>query len=250
MKEIIIGDSIKFKRSKLILITILFPLFVFLMNFTDFYFRFDFNKEMAQELHTSDWVFLIISSHWAMFIMVPLSITIFASKIVNIEHEANAWKILFSLPISRYSIYLSKFIYLLVLCAFSATCIVGSILFVGLFLDFNGPIPWGLILKQAFYPYIVSFPLMAFQLWISMVCQNQMISISLGVIFTLSGFFLQNIKWLFWVYPIWGTPILPSDEFNEVISNNDLSFLFIMSFIVGTIFLISGMVHFSKKDMS
>lgn len=249
MKEIIIGDGIKFKRSKLILITMLFPLFVFIMNFTDFYFRFDFNKEMAQELHTSDWVFLIISSHWGMFIMVPLSITIFASKIVNIEHEANAWKILFSLPISRYSIYLSKFIYLLALCMFSATCIVGSILFIGLFLDFNGSIPWGLILKQAFYPYIVSFPLMAFQLWISMVCQNQMISISLGVIFTLSGFFLQNIKWLFWIYPIWGTPILPSDEFNEVISNNDLSFFFIMSFIVGTIFLISGMVHFSKKDM-
>ncbi|MGE7953347.1 ABC transporter permease [Lysinibacillus xylanilyticus] len=249
MKEIIIGDSIKFKRSKLILITILFPLFVFIMNFTDFYFRFDFNKEMAQELHTSDWIFLIISSHWAMFIMVPLSVTIFASKIVNIEHEANSWKILFSLPISRHSIYLSKFIYLLVLCAFSATCIVGSILFIGLFLDFNGPIPWELILKQAFYPYIVSFPLMAFQLWISMVCQNQMISLSLGIIFTLSGFFLQNIKWLFWIYPIWGTPILPSDEFNEVISNNDLSFFFIMSFIVGTIFLISGMVHFSKKDM-
>jgi len=104
MKEIIVGDSIKFKRSKLILITILFPLFVFMMNFTDFYFRFDLNKEMAQELHTSDWSFLVISCHWSMFIMVPLSITIFASKIVNIEHEANAWKILFSLPISRYYI--------------------------------------------------------------------------------------------------------------------------------------------------
>ncbi|WP_338752672.1 ABC transporter permease [Bacillus sp. FJAT-52991] len=249
MREVIIGDRLKFKRSKLLLIASTFPLFVFLMNFSDFYFRLDFNREMAQELHTSDWSFLVISCHWSMFIMVPLSITIFASKIVNIEHEANTWNILLSLPISRYSIYLSKFIYLLVLCVFSATCIVGSILFIGLFLDFNGPIPWGLILKQAFYPYIVSFPLMAFQLWISMVCENQMISISLGVIFTLSGFFLQNIKWLFWVYPIWGTPILPSDKFNEVITNTDLSFFFIMSFIVGIFFLTSGMIHFSKREM-
>lgn len=249
MREVIIGDRLKFKRSKLLWIASMFPLFVFLMNFSDFYFRLDFNKEMAQELHTSDWSFLVISCHWAMFIMVPLSITIFASKIVNIEHEANTWKVLFALPISRYSIYLSKFIYLLLLCVFSATCIVGSILFVGLYLDFNGPIPWGLILKQAFYPYIVSFPLMAFQLWISMVCQNQMIPISLGVIFTLSGFFLQNIKWLFWVYPIWGTPIIPSDKFNEVLTNTDLSFFFIMSFIVGIVFLISGMIHFSKREM-
>lgn len=249
MREVIIGDRIKFKRSKLLLIATMFPLFVFIMNFSDFYFRLDFNREIAQELHTSEWSFLVISCHWAMFIMVPLSIAIFASKIVNIEHEANTWKILFALPISRYSIYLSKFIYLFSLCVFSATFIVGSILFIGLSFDFNGPIPWELILKQAFYPYIVSFPLMAFQLWISMVCQNQMIPISLGIIFTLSGFFLQNLKWLFWVYPIWGTPILPSEKFDEVITNTDLSFFFIMSFIVGIVFLISGMIHFSKKEM-
>ncbi|QDQ00460.1 ABC transporter permease subunit [Lysinibacillus fusiformis] len=249
MREIIMGDRLKFKRSKLLFVATIFPLFVFIMNFSDFYFRSDFNRKMAQELHTSEWTFLVLSSHWAMFLMVPLSIAIFASKIVNIEHEANTWKILFALPISRYSIYLSKFIYLLLLCVFSATFIVGSILFIGLSLDFNGPIPWGLILKQAFYPYIVSFPLMAFQLWISMVCQNQMIPISLGVIFALSGFFLQNIKWLFWVYPIWGTPILTSDKFNEVIINTDLSFFFNMSFIVGIFFLISGMIHFSKKEM-
>lgn len=112
---------------------------------------------MAQELHTSEWTFLVLSSHWAMFLMVPLSIAIFASKIVNIEHEANTWKILFALPISRYSIYLSKFIYLLLLCVFSATFIVGSILFIGLSLDFNGPIPWGLILKQAFTPILYLF---------------------------------------------------------------------------------------------
>ena len=122
-------------------------------------------------------------------------------------------------------------------------------LFIGIFLDFNGPIPWDLILKQAFYPYIVSFPLMAFQLWISMVCQNQIIPISLGIIFTLSGFFLQNVKWLFWVYPIWGTPILPSDEFNKVIINTDLSFFFNMSLTVGLLFLIGGMIHFSKREL-
>lgn len=249
MREVIIGDRIKFKRSKLLLIASLFPLFVFIMNFSDFYFRLDFNREMAQELQTSEWSFLVISCHWAMFIMVPLSITIFASKIVNIEHEANTWKILFALPISKYSIYLSKFIYLLVLCVFSATFIVGSLLFIGLSLDFNGPIPWELIFKQAFFPYIVSFPLLAFQLWISMVCQNQMIPISLGILFTLSGFFLQNIKWLFWVYPIWGTPILPSDKFDAVITNTDLPLFFIMSFVVGILFLISGMIHFSKREM-
>ncbi|TKI53090.1 hypothetical protein FC756_25840 [Lysinibacillus mangiferihumi] len=249
MREVIIGDRIKFKRSKLLLIASVFPLFVFIMNFSDFYLRLDFNRELAQELHTTEWSFLVISCHWAMFIMVPLSITIFASKIVNIEHEANTWKILFALPISKYSIYLSKFIYLFLLCMFSATFIVGSLLFIGIFLDFNGPIPWDLILKQAFYPYIVSFPLMAFQLWVSMVCQNQIIPISLGIIFTLSGFFLQNVKWLFWVYPIWGTPILPSDEFNKVIINTDLSFFFIMSLTVGLLFLIGGMIHFSKREL-
>lgn len=249
MREVIIGDRIKFKRSKLLLIASVFPLFVFIMNFSDFYLRLDFNRELAQELHTTEWSFLVISCHWAMFIMVPLSITIFASKIVNIEHEANTWKTLFALPISKYSIYLSKFIYLFLLCMFSATFIVGSLLFIGIFLDFNGPIPWDLILKQAFYPYIVSFPLMAFQLWVSMVCQNQIIPISLGIIFTLSGFFLQNVKWLFWVYPIWGTPILPSDEFNKVIINTDLSFFFIMSLTVGLLFLIGGMIHFSKREL-
>ena len=249
MREVIIGDRIKFKRSKLLLIASVFPLFVFIMNFSDFYLRLDFNRELAQELHTTEWSFLVISCHWAMFIMVPLSITIFASKIVNIEHEANTWKILFALPISKYSIYLSKFIYLFLLCMFSATFIVGSLLFIGIFLDFNGPIPWDLILKQAFYPYIVSFPLMAFQLWVSMVCQNQIIPISLGIIFTLSGFFLQNVKWLFWVYPIWGTPILPSDEFNKVIINTDLSFFFNMSLTVGLLFLIGGMIHFSKREL-
>lgn len=249
MREVIIGDRIKFKRSKLLLIASVFPLFVFIMNFSDFYLRLDFNRELAQELHTTEWSFLVISCHWAMFIMVPLSITIFASKIVNIEHEANTWKTLFALPISKYSIYLSKFIYLFLLCMFSATFIVGSLLFIGIFLDFNGPIPWDLILKQAFYPYIVSFPLMAFQLWISMVCQNQIIPISLGIIFTLSGFFLQNVKWLFWVYPIWGTPILPSDEFNKVIINTDLSFFFNMSLTVGLLFLIGGMIHFSKREL-
>ena len=118
MREVIIGDRIKFKRSKLLLIASVFPLFVFIMNLSDFYLRLDFNRELAQELHTTEWSFLVISCHWAMFIMVPLSITIFASKIVNIEHEANTWKTLFALPISKYSIYL------FLLCMFSATFIV------------------------------------------------------------------------------------------------------------------------------
>ena len=47
-------------------------------------------------------------------LLLPMLIVFIAYSVNNIEHKAETWKTLFTLPISKFSIYSAKYLYALV----------------------------------------------------------------------------------------------------------------------------------------
>ncbi|WP_249664306.1 ABC transporter permease, partial [Lysinibacillus sp. D4B1_S16] len=66
---------------------------------------------------------------------IELGIAILTSFMASIENETNAWKQLIALPVSKLSVYLSKFTVLAILLFLSSTLLMLFTLSYGLFLS-------------------------------------------------------------------------------------------------------------------
>ena len=131
----------------------------------------------------------------------------------SIENETNAWNQLISLPVSKMSVYLSKFMVLGSLLFVSSLLLGVFSLGYGILLNLGDQIPYLELLKYSFYPYFAALPILALQLWIASVSQNQGIPMTtgvLGVIFAYSAFILPD--WMIWKWPSlmneWDEPLI------------------------------------------
>src|ERR1700676_5126244 len=96
---------------------VLLPLLICLLLFVGF-----FNK--SDQLASTPAMLLWLQFAGAILgvmgsLLLPMLIVFIAYSVNNIEHKAETWKTLFSLPISKWSVYAAKYVYaffLIVLC--------------------------------------------------------------------------------------------------------------------------------------
>lgn len=108
----------------------------------------------------------------------------------------------------------------------------------GVFLDLGEQTPFVEIVKYSFYPYFAALPILALQLWIATVSQNQGIPITigiLGVIFVYSAMVLPD--WMIWKWPSL------TNEWNEPMIN------VLLGIGVGVLLYIAGMIDFTRRDV-
>jgi lantibiotic transport system permease protein len=189
--------------------------------------------------------------------LVPMGITIIGCSLANTEHKARAWKLMFALPVTRRSIYLSKFFYLIGFMLLVSLLLCAGIILIGVTLNLPGSIPLFLILKQIFYPFLASIPIMAFQLWLSLSIRNQAFPMIIGIFtaifsytFTVFSSAIGNI--LFWAYPSLASPLKPLIEngsFNGVGYSSSAWLYALLGAGIGLIFIYIGMKHFIRKDV-
>ena len=189
--------------------------------------------------------------------LVPMGITIIGCSLANTEHKARAWKLMFALPVTKRSIYLSKFFYLVGFMFLVSLFLCAGIIMIGIALNLSGSVPLFLVLKQIFYPFLASIPIMAFQLWLSLSIKNQAFPMIIGIFtaifsYTFTVFSSAIGNFLFWAYPSLASPLKPLIEngsFNEV-EHSSTSWLYALLGIgVGLIFIYIGMKHFTRKDV-
>jgi hypothetical protein len=161
-----------------------------------------------------------------------------ASLSANLEHHTNAWKQLLALPISRISVYSSKFT-LIAILLFISTCLTffGTIGF-GLVLGFKQAIPFSSILQNSFYPFFASLPILSLQLWLSITLHNQGLPLTIGIVgavLSMYAYYMPN--WVIWKWPLlvnqWDLP-----ELNVI-----------FGITLGFIILIIGLLDFQKRDV-
>ncbi|KAA6450013.1 ABC transporter permease [Bacillus atrophaeus] len=252
MKKIIMAERLKLKRSSLMIVIVLVPLLILAYEIVNLTYRAEYVEKQAEMFHASSmWMFLLYDNSLLFGLGFPLSATLAASIIANIEHQANGWKQTLSLPISRVKIYLSKFTWLAVSLFLSSTIFLVGMVLLGSLLKFEGRVPWGLLLGDSYGMLITALPIMAFQIWLSMVFSNQAFSILIGSISAMMGLFLaasETTRWFPLAYPSQSSTIIL--QYEGVGYNPDLPAFLVISFLVGIVLLLIGSIHFAKRDVS
>ncbi|MGE8034973.1 ABC transporter permease [Lysinibacillus sp. NPDC093692] len=232
--KLLTSDFLKIKRKGLWFLTALGPIGVVAMQMVNYGVRKDYLLEQSED----DWGYYLLNVHSFTPLAIVLGIAILTSFIASIENETNAWKQLIALPVSKLTVYLSKFSVLAILLFLSSTILMLVTLAYGVFLDLGDSTPYMEIAKFAYYPYFASLPILALQLWIASVCHNQGIPITVGifgVIFAYSSFVLPD--WMIWKWPSL------MNQWDETVIN------VVLGISIGILLYIIGMIDFARRDV-
>lgn len=248
-------EFLKTKRSLVLWSTILLPLAICGFVSIGFYIKSDRVIKYPPELQ---WIHLIGSINSIMgIILLPMFIVFLSYAINNIEHEADSWKSLFSLPISRWNIYISKYIFVLFL---SAICLFAFPLFILIFgnflvflepkLQFDEYSVVYIIFKTYFKLFLSSIGILTVQFFFSVQWNNFIKSMGLGLAGTIVGLICVQTRWEYaWLIP-YSHPSLTINTINFYHPHrfNVLSTETLCSLIIGIAFFIFGYIAILRKN--
>ncbi|MBY0595226.1 ABC transporter permease [Bacillus bingmayongensis] len=251
MKKILWADQLKLKRSSILIIVLLVPLLILAYELVNLTYRADFVEKQAEMFHAgSMWMYILYDNSLLFGLGFPLAVTLAASVIANIEHQANGWKQTLSMPISRGEIYLSKFIWLTISLFLSTTIFLIGMVLLGKILAFEGDIPWGLLIGDCYGMLITVLPIIAFQFWLSMTIKNQAFSILIGSVSAIMGLFLaaaQTTRWFPLAYPVQSSTVIL--QYEGIGYNSDFSAFLVINLILGITLMFIGSMHFAKQNV-
>ncbi|WP_312506558.1 ABC transporter permease [Lysinibacillus sp.] len=232
--KLLTADFLKIKRKGLWFLTLLGPLGVVALQMVNYGVRKDYLLQQSED----DWGYYLLNIHSFTPLAIVLGIAILTSFMASIENETNAWKQLIALPVSKLSVYLSKFTVLTLLLFLASTVLMIFTLSYGLFLNLGAPVPYLEVAKFSYFPALAALPILALQLWIASVSHNQGIPITVGifgVIFAYSSFVLPD--WMIWKWPSL------MNQWDEPIIN------VLLGVGIGILLYIVGMIDFARSDV-
>ncbi|SDX28938.1 hypothetical protein SAMN05444487_11383 [Marininema mesophilum] len=236
MMGLLLSDARKIKGTWIPWLLLVAPIGFSLLQVVNYMTRPEILKPLG-------WVGLMAQANYFWPVVLILGFAIATSMVAGMEHDASSWKVIFSLPINKFSTYVSKFFLLLIyIIGFVFLTLIGLLL-VGLLFSL-GPIKWSLVLEQLFYPCLAGIPVLALQLWISMIFHNQALSITVGIIGAMLCLFLaySSVK-LFNILP-WAYIPLASP-----LNKGEYMQWPLFGVIIGVFLLIIGGIHFSKREL-
>lgn len=227
-------EFMKIKRKGIWFLVILGPFGVVSLQMVNYGLR----KNWFLQQGTYNWDYYVLNvSAFTPFALI-LGVVILTSFMASIENETNSWKLMLALPITRWSVYLTKYTTLLFLLLVSSSLLSIFSLVFGIFLDFQNDIPFADIIRYSFYPLFAALPVLGLQLWIALVVQNQGLPIMvgvIGVILAYMAFFLPD--WIIWKWPSL------DNHWNEPVLN------VYWGLAVGVAIYLVGMIDFIRRDV-
>lgn len=183
-------------------------------------------------------------------LFLPLVTGVLASIICRYEHQTNSWKQLLVLPIHRGTVFFAKFSLLLIIAWVIQILFILAVWFVGVIKGFTDPFPKEIIWKTLFGGWIATFPLIALQFWLSILCKSFAVPFAVNVFFTLPSILAANSEQLGPYYP-WAQPFLMmvvgAEEGNTFyVPWDQLVMVVGGSFLL---FLIIGYWYFQRKEV-
>ena len=201
------AELLKLKRTLAFRMIFVLPIFVALLQFFVIWRM----KKFASGFNLWDTHPTNSFQIWAIF-MMPLLITLETALLNGIEHSDKQWKHLFALPVSRRSIYFSKFIVALGLILVSTLVLAFLIVLVGVAatnlkpeLANTGPVPLFAIAKQATFVWLAGWLITAIHTWISIRWSGFPIPLGAGIGGTFFALFAASAslgKYYPWLLPM------------------------------------------------
>jgi hypothetical protein len=192
-------------------------------------------------------------------LVLPMFVVFIAYSVTNMEHRSEMWKSLFSLPLNKWSIYGSKYIFALILnaiCLFLfAFLIVGSGQLLGIlkpelkFQEFNiSTIAYLLHLKL----FLSSLGILSIQFFLSLLWSDFIKPMGIGFVGTISGIICANTGWEYAYTIPYAHPVLALMNNRNKGKLPEISFLTNETYVslsVAVIAFVAGYFIISKRSV-
>ncbi|MDQ0300221.1 hypothetical protein J2S78_002668 [Salibacterium salarium] len=178
-------------------------------------------------------------------IFLPISSGLFAAFVCRTEHLSGGWKLQFSLPIPKKTIYLSKLFIVLAFILMMQIILIAFFLIGGL-INIDSTIPWSFLLSAVILSWVGTFTLATVQLWLSFKIKSFGIPLGINVILSLLVFAAYSFRagmfypWAQLAFAISSTDESPVDSMP--IFTLVITITFLLSFVVST-------YTFSKSEL-
>ncbi len=192
---------------------VLLPLIICLLLFTGFYSnsaRLASMPGMLLWLQFAGAILAVMGS-----LLLPMLIVFIGYSVNNIEHKADTWKSLFSLPIPKLSVYAAKYIYALFLVILCLTLFVLFTLGLGNLLSilkpmlkFNEYHIESTLVQIYFKLLLSSLGILSIQFLLSLLFRDFLKPMGIGFVATITGVILANTEWKYaYLFP-YSSPML------------------------------------------
>ena len=205
MIKSISAEILKLKSSKiswtLFVCAILTVAFVFIGHLLD--------VNNIIRLNVNPWVRYANASLtiYSLFILSAIVVLI-TSFVANIENKSNGWKLVYTMPVSRWSIYSSKFIVLVLLLIFNLLLLYLTIWISGFILAFILPEyefsfyqpEWSDVFARSIHAIISVLGVIGIQYFLTIRFRNFLVPLGVGIFGLIFGFILSTIDIKFILY--------------------------------------------------
>ncbi|MCG7409763.1 ABC transporter permease [Paenibacillus sp. ACRRX] len=229
------ADWLKLRRTWMGWLVLLGPIGVIGLQSVNYGLRYDY---LLKKYADDPWGNLIINVQFLAAPALLLGITLIASIISGIEHREQSWKQVLALPISRSTVFASKFTIIQLLLFVACTLLSGGTLLLGGVLGLGMDIPWEMLLLKCYFPWLAAMPIIALQSWLSITNRNQALPISIGILVSIFSMYAARMP--DWMPLKW--PLLVNGAHCPIYS-------VIAGLCTGLVIYMLSLLHFARKDV-
>ncbi len=242
--SILNSEWYKLRKSNISFIILAGPLLSFLLGFS-----IDL-PEFTGEGKANEWIVTLLYMNLPYALLfLPLISGVLAGSVCRYEHQAGGWKQLLTLPVTRGKVFIAKYLLVLLLVLMTQGLYLTAVISLGILKGFSDPFPIVIIWKSVFGGWVATFPLVALQLWMSLLWKNFAAPLAVNVIFTLPGILAVNSETYGPIYP-WTQPFLMMYSVDD---QKDSVFFVpwdqVISIVGGSfvLFFLAGYIFFQRK---
>ncbi|RFZ81336.1 ABC transporter permease [Mucilaginibacter terrenus] len=179
---------------------VILPLVISILAFLAFFTK---SEKFAMAPAMTLWVqFSAVSLSSMGSLLLPMFTIFIAYSVNNVEHKADTWKTIFSLPISRWAVYSAKYFYALFLIFLCLTLFVVFTIAFGNFLSvlkpelkFNEYHMEAEIAQVYFKLFLSALGILSIQFLLSLLWSDFLKPMGLGFVATITGVILASNNW-------------------------------------------------------
>lgn len=191
-------------------------------------------------------------------LFLPILTAICVSRICDMEHKGNTWKLLLTVSVRRSTLYAAKYISASIIMLVACLLQVLAVTAFGIVNGFEQPVPLFILIRFLIGTVLTNMIIIALQQWLSMAVKNQAFALSLGMIGGFIGMVAEllplGVRRIFvWSYYTGLSPITQSytSEKMQFIVRDMNSLLPIMVLLIaaGIGIYLAGSVHVSRQEV-
>lgn len=234
------SERVKMKRTWLVWLAVIAPVGIFAMNWFNFALRYEWLFPPEKDV----WDVLIRNFHMLSSLALPFGATLLTAMIAGMEHQADAWKQMLALPVSRTRIFFSKWLWVAGLLLLSSLLLIAAMRVLGWKFGFAVEDGWRQVIGEGMYPYFATLPLISIQLWLSCTMKNQAIPFTIGLV---GGLFAPPLSSP--VTGMWVPYAYPSMAFPSPDNLSDPVQMALLGLCVGLVTLVVCAQDFARRDV-